>query len=98
LRRVRTGRDLTQQVLVDQLGVTRGNVSQLLSKLEAEGLVLRSPQGSAKVLRLTESGEAMVAELLPEHDHFIAECFSALSEAEQQQLVTLLSRLEDSLS
>ncbi|WP_158679997.1 MULTISPECIES: MarR family winged helix-turn-helix transcriptional regulator [Deinococcus] len=98
LRRIASRPDQPQQDLVERLDVTRGNVSQLLSKLEADGLILRVPQGGANLLRLTDRGQEMVALLLPDHDRFIRERFAALSTEEVQHLLFLLEKLDRDVS
>lgn len=94
LRRVAARPDQTQQDLAEGLDVTRGNVSQLLSRLEADGLIVRVPSGGSNLLRLTSAGRATVERLLPEHDRFVAERFSALTTDELRQLLTLLEKLD----
>jgi DNA-binding MarR family transcriptional regulator len=97
LRRIAQQPDQTQQALVEHLDVTRGNVSQLVDKLEEEGLVARVQQGNTNLLRLTEAGSRLVATLRPAHDQFITGQFSVLSRDEQQQLVRLLTKLDRGL-
>src|SRR5690349_11865811 len=43
---------ITQQQLADALLVTKGNVSQLLGKMEHEGLVVRRQEGHTNCLSL----------------------------------------------
>ena len=94
LRRVRVAPDGTQQDLVSALGVTRGNVSQLLTKLEAEGLVLRFAVGTRKLLRITRRGERLLESVLPGESELLAQRFARLSKTELEQLLGLLDRLE----
>ena len=94
LRRVSDSPDGTQQDLVQALGVTRGNVSQLLAKLELEGLVLRFAVGTRKLLRITRRGERLLESVLPGESELLARRFLALSKTELEQLLGLLGRLE----
>jgi DNA-binding MarR family transcriptional regulator len=94
LRRVQAVPDGTQQDLVDQLGVTRGNVSQLLTKLEAEGLVARSAVGTRKVLRITRRGERLLESVMPAETVLLGSRFEALSKSELETFVGLLGKLE----
>ena len=94
LRRVSAAPDGTQQDLVSALGVTRGNVSQLLTKLEAEGLVLRFAVGTRKLLRVTKRGERLLESVLPGESELLAQHFAAFNKAELEQLLGLLARLE----
>lgn len=83
----------TQQRLAEDLGVTKGNVSQLLARLETDGLVAREADGAAYVLRLTPAGERQLAELEPAHQAFMTAWCAPLSDAELGQLERLLARL-----
>ncbi len=83
----------TQQRLADALGVTKGNVSQLLAKLEVDGLVRREADGAAYVLRLTAAGERLTGELVPAHDAFLGRWLGRLSEPELAELERLLRRI-----
>ena len=94
LRRIKETPDGTQQDLVTALGVTRGNVSQLLSKLESEGLVLRGAVGTRKLLRITRRGERLLESVLPGESELLAQHFALLSKTELEQLLGLLGRLE----
>lgn len=97
LRRIAQKPDQTQQDLVEQAGVTRGNVSQLLAKLEGDGLVVRVPHANSNLLRLTPTGRQRLEQLLPDHDAFITEQFAGLSVDEHDQLLNLLGRVERTL-
>ena len=84
---------LQQSELADALGVTPGNVSQLVARLEKARLVVRSERGKAKRVTLSPRGETLVTRLAPLHDRFVAERFSALRVAERRTLLSLLQRV-----
>ncbi len=88
----------TQNALSERLLVTEGNVAYQLGKLEQRGLLRRKPDGRCKYLYLTEEGETLVKEVLPEQEAWHIEQFSSLSEDEQRQLLTLLRKLEHAQS
>jgi DNA-binding MarR family transcriptional regulator len=94
LRRVALNPDGTQQDLARSLGVTRGNVSQLLAKLEAEGLVLRVAVGTRKYLRVSKRGERFLETVLPSEHELLSARFAHLSKADLETLLVLLTRLE----
>ena len=50
---------LVQQQLADRLLVTKGNVSQLLDRLEQRGLICRCPEGRTQRLSLTPAGREL---------------------------------------
>lgn len=84
---------LHQHALSEHLGVTAANVSQLLAKLEASGLVERPARGTAKLVSLTARGRSLVGSLRPQHDAFIAQRFAALTREERTILLAWLDRL-----
>ncbi len=87
----------TQQELACDLEVTKGNISQMVSKLERDGLIRREQRGASNQLFLTEAGHRLLDEVLPDHDAFIEDRFAALTQEEQAQLRALLRKLERSL-
>jgi len=88
---------IMQQDLADRLLVTKGNVCQLLDRLEQNGLLTRQQDGRANRLFLTDAGRALVAGVVPAHEVFIAERFSSLSPQEQIQLLGLLRTVDHAL-
>jgi DNA-binding MarR family transcriptional regulator len=90
---------LTQKELAAALLVTKGNVCQLLDKMEARGLVERRPArtGRGNHLYLTGEGRRLSSTAVPAQEDLIADRFTALSTAEHQQLLTLLRKLDQSL-
>lgn len=87
----------SQQELADRLLVTKGNVCQILNRMEARGLIVRCPEGRANSLYLTESGRALAAEVVPAHERFISGLFADLSPHEQRALLDVTRRVERGL-
>lgn len=90
---------MSQARLADKLGVRSASASELLSKMEAEGLVLRTPDeedGRAYKVELTEAGSAAAREVMAERRARDAHLFEALNEEEKEQLTTLLDKLAHS--
>jgi DNA-binding MarR family transcriptional regulator len=57
----------SQQELADSLLVTKGNVCQLLDKMEGRGLILRRQEGRTNRLFLSEEGRRLYEEVVPAH-------------------------------
>ncbi len=93
LRHVAARADVQQRELGDLLGVTKGNVSMLVSRLEGDGLLARTPDGAAYCLRLTEAGSALLSRIRPEHAAFLVERFAGLDDAELAELDRILAVL-----
>lgn len=88
---------ITQQELADRLLVTKGNVSQLLDRMERRGLIRRSQEGRATRLSLTDSGRQLFGAVVPAQQELIAQRFARLSPEEQAQLLRLLRKLDRAL-
>lgn len=93
---VREGR--TQQELADALLVTKGNICQLLDGMEADGLLRRRRSGRTNHIYLTDEGRALREASLARHEERIAQEMAVLTPDEQQTLLTLLRKLDRSLS
>lgn len=88
---------LTQQELADRLLVTKGNVCQLLDRMERDGLLVRCSEGRANRIWLTEKGRAVYSEAVPAHEDFIHAQLAGLSREEQAELHALLRDLDRAL-
>lgn len=86
-----------QDDLANRLATTKGNVSQLLAKLETKGYVHRVPDGRTKAVHLTPEGRALLDREIPAHDAFIEDRLAALSPDELDHLHRLLTRLDRGL-
>ena len=97
LAQVGAAEGLTQQALADRLLVTKGNVTQLLNRMEADGLLVRRQQGRANGLYLTAKGRKLRDEVVPAHEAFLEQQLAGLSSAEQVSLLGALRRLDRTL-
>jgi len=98
LAQVGAARGMTQQELADALLVTKGNISQLLSKLEQSGLITRRQEGRTNCLSLTEPGQALFDRVVPQQEALIAELLTPLSDDEQRELLRLLRKLDQGIA
>ncbi len=81
--------------LAERMGMTRGAISKLASRLIAKLLVASAPNagdGRAQILSLTPAGRALVPELAALADANDAEFFGQLPPAEYAALLQLLKR------
>jgi DNA-binding MarR family transcriptional regulator len=85
---------LTQQDLADKLCHSKANISQLLDKMEAAGIVRREPDGRAYGIYLTEAGRQALGAAIPEVEHLIGDQFGSLAPADQAELFRLIGKLE----
>lgn len=97
LMRVGAAEGITQQELADSLLVTKGNVCQVLGRMEESELIQRKQEGRVNRLYLTDKGRKLFASAGPAHEKRIAECFSGLSEAEERELLRLLRTVDHEL-
>ncbi len=88
---------LTQQELADRLLVTKGDVSQLLDKMEHSGLIERRARGRSYGIFLTVSGRLLYDVIMPEHETLMVERFAVLSQPDLAQLIRSLRTLDRTL-
>jgi DNA-binding MarR family transcriptional regulator len=98
LAQVGAARGMTQQELADALLVTKGNISQLLRKLEQLGLITRRQEGRTNCLSLTEQGQRLFDTVVPQQEALIASLLTPLSDAEQRELLRLLRKLDQGIT
>jgi DNA-binding MarR family transcriptional regulator len=97
LAQVGADEGITQQELADRLLVTKGNICQLIEKLERRGLIRRRQEGRANHLFLTEEGRRLSHEVVPAQERMIAAQFGVLALEEQHQLLALLRTLDHTM-
>ncbi|HUX14271.1 MAG TPA: MarR family winged helix-turn-helix transcriptional regulator [Spirochaetia bacterium] len=91
-------RGMTQQELADSLLVTKGNVSQLLGKLERRGWIKRRQEGRANCLSLTSAGREVFDRVVPEQEILVSSLLAPLTEGDQHELLSLLRKLDRAIS
>jgi DNA-binding MarR family transcriptional regulator len=93
---VTAGGGLELKSLRARLRVPKASATEVISTLEARGLLLRTRiphDRRAAMIRITDLGAEMVDRLFPEHAGRVAEAFSPLDEAEKRQLAALCRKL-----
>ena len=89
---------LKMSELSRRMMVTGGNVTGITDQLVAEGLVERTQVAGdrrAWRVRLTARGRREFADMAHEHEAWIVEAFSALSDKETAQLHKLLGKVKE---
>ncbi|MGH2347099.1 MAG: MarR family winged helix-turn-helix transcriptional regulator [Chloroflexota bacterium] len=87
----------SQGDLAKALLVTKGNICQLLDRMERDGLLRRQQEGRTNRLFLTERGRSLHCQVVPAQEALIVRLFSALTPEEQVQLLGTLRVLDHSL-
>jgi DNA-binding MarR family transcriptional regulator len=96
----RAGDGLKMSELSSVLRVSNGNVTGIVDRLVADGLVVRSPVAGdrrALLVRLTPKGEADFAGLAQAHEAWVSELLGTVSIAEANQLVARLQAVGERL-
>jgi DNA-binding MarR family transcriptional regulator len=91
---------LTMSDLSRRLMVTNGNLTSLVERLVQEGHVRRRAAAGDRrrhVLSLTASGKRAFDSMTPEHEGWIDDLFSGLSNGERSALFELLGKLRASV-
>ena len=96
----RSPQGLKMGELSRRLMVTSGNVTGLTDQLVDEGLVERRPipaDRRAFLVRLTAKGKHAFDAMAAEHESWVINMFSGLSDSEREELHGLLGRLKSAL-
>ena len=92
----KSGGQLSQRDLLERASISPAALSEVLAKLEGEGLVVKKPFERDRrqlLIQLTEQGEGYAAHKCREREEFEANALSCLSSEEQEQLKELLTKL-----
>ena len=92
---LRENRGMTQRELTEHLGIQPGSASEVIGKLEASGLIRRTPSRADRRttdVRLTAEGEAAAEEAYERRKQRHQRMFACLSEEEKQALLRLLEK------
>lgn len=92
MRKIKEHQPLHQQQLSNLLSVTKGNVSQLISRLEKAGFVETEKTGNVKRLTLTPAGDLEVTRLNEAAVSADKEFLAVWTDEEQQVLNGLLKK------
>lgn len=90
---------MTLGELSRRMMVTNGNVTGLAERLVAEGLLARRQSVSDRrshSVRLTDKGRRQFRKMAEEHENWIADLFSGLSQKDVESLLTLLGKAKAS--
>lgn len=88
---------ITQSDLTERLRIQPGSASEVIGKLEAAGLIVRTPNETDKRttdICLTQAGEAAADQARQEQQERHAQMFVCLSEEEKVQLAGLLRKVD----
>lgn len=85
---------ISQQELGEKLFVTKGNITQLLQKMERMNLIEREQDWKTKYISLTDQGRTLFQEVVPIQEEFQASHFQNLTEEEKKVLNELLRKLK----
>ena len=97
LAQVGAAEGMTQQELAQSLLVTKGNVTQLLDRMETSGWIRRCQEGRCNRLALTDEGRRLYASVVPAQEDLITRLFATLSPEERAALLGTLRRLDHAL-
>lgn len=87
---------MRQKALAEEAGINASTASEMITKLEDTGYVIRTADASDKratVLKLTDMGAARAEEIREDREAFMDGFFGKLTEDEKQTLSDLLDKL-----
>ncbi|MBJ6359754.1 MarR family winged helix-turn-helix transcriptional regulator [Paenibacillus sp. GCM10012307] len=95
---MKEGGTLLPSRLAQKIGVTKANISLLLTPLENDGLIRRDAHptdGRKSVITITREGQSLLLRHLPANRQQIAQKLQALDEQELHQLLALLQKVKN---
>jgi DNA-binding MarR family transcriptional regulator len=98
LRRLHEQGPIRQNVLAADLGLSPHTITDIVDALERLGMAERRPDPTdrrAKLVAITEAGEASLDVANATRDRLLEQLFGALSEADRATLLRLLERLDE---
>lgn len=87
---------ITQHELTEKLGIKPGSASEVIAKLEAQGLINKTPSSQDRRtanIALTDKGRTLAKEAKADRDDRHKEMFSSLSENEKLALIAQLEKI-----
>lgn len=93
--------ELSASRICETTRMDKARVSRAVQALEARGLISRRPSSRdqrLQELRLTEAGEALLGELIPEARAWEAELVAPLTAGERRDLCRIMGKLERQLA
>lgn len=91
---------LTATELAEKISVTRGNMTGLLDGLEKSGLIVRQDSSTDRrviFIKLSQQGQKLLDEMLPEHFTRVSRIMSSLQEGELKKLTDNLEKIRQEL-
>ena len=82
--------------LAELLIASKGNITRLLDRMEADGLIQRMPNNNDRRISdiyLTERGLSSFKEMAVSHEKWVDGIFNVLSNKETKDLISLLSKI-----
>ncbi|WP_339291543.1 MarR family transcriptional regulator [Paenibacillus sp. FSL W8-0187] len=95
---MKEGGTMLPSKLAQKIGVTKPNISLLLTPLEHEGFIRRDnhPQDGRKlVISITSEGQRLLIQNLPANRQRISDKMNVLNDHELKQLLDLLQKLKE---
>ncbi|MDO4805608.1 MAG: MarR family transcriptional regulator [Coriobacteriales bacterium] len=94
----KSGGELTQRELLERTNISPAALSEVVAKLESEGLIAREPYQHDRrqlLIELTNAGEGCAAQMRHKREEFESRAFACLTPTEQAQLASLLAKLKE---
>ncbi|MBS6184029.1 MAG: MarR family transcriptional regulator [Clostridium celatum] len=89
--------DLRICELIEKILTTSGNITVVIKNLEKDGLIKKKPDPNDKrscIISLTEEGEKIIEDILPNHIENIKSIFEILTEEEKNTLKNILKKFK----
>lgn len=84
--------------LGDKTLITKGTLTSVVDRLIAKNIVERIPSADDRryqIIRLTNSGQALFADIFPKHVNRLDDTLATLSDDQKEETINILQRLTD---
>lgn len=94
LNQIYIAQPLTQTELSEKMMITQGGISRMLTRLEADGLIVREVAWKIKTITLTPEGLQIIKDIQPKQEKFQAAFFEeVLTNEELKEFSRLLNKV-----
>ena len=87
--------EMTTKELIEHFEIKAGSLSEILSKMEEDDLIVRhriNDKTKCQVIKVSEKGQAKINEYIRQRDEVIAKLFKDFSEEDHKNFESILDR------
>ncbi|EST12077.1 MarR family winged helix-turn-helix transcriptional regulator [Sporolactobacillus laevolacticus] len=95
LKKIVENTRISQKELAEKMFFTKGNITQIIIKMEKGGYIRREQEWKTKYILLTNKGKELYEQIVPEQKAYFSQRFQGLTKKEQKHLAKLLKKMNE---